>query len=139
MKTLIFCIAFVLNLVASEEVKAQHPVNNNLHFIIDGNNDYPLLIWKNKKETNTSYYIIEYSNDYVNYKIISTVKAAGHSNYPTNYSYRHIIDSNVVLSQVKYYRIVLVLMDGSRLYTDTKLCIPSDTSIDQNVIANIVK
>lgn len=139
MKTLIFLIALALNFAVNAEVKAQHPVNNNIQFTVEANSEYPLLFWKNKKEMNTSYYLIECSNDYVNYKIINTVKAAGHSNFPTNYSFRHVSDSNANLSQAKYYRIVLVLMDGTRLYSEAKPCIPIDSSIQKNVIANVVE
>ncbi len=139
MKTLIFCIALVLNLVASEEVKAQNLINNNLQLKVDVSDEYPVLTWKNKKETNTSYYLIEYSNDYFNFKILSTVKALGHSNYATNYSYTHITNAKIDSSRAKYYRVVLVLMDGTRVNSEIKALMPIDSTIDQNVIANIVK
>ncbi len=139
MKTLIFSIAFVLNLIASVEVNAQHTVNNNLQFKVEGTADCPLLLWNNKKEMNTSYYIIEYSFDNINYKTLCTRKALGQSNFPANYSFSHVLDSNVTLNQMRYYRVVLVLMGGNRLYSETKAYIPVDSTLDQNVIANLDK
>ncbi len=139
MKTLIFSIAFVLNLIASVEVNAQHPVNNNIQFKVEGKAECPVLVWNNKKEMNTSYYIIEYSYDNINYKTLSTRKALGQSNFPTNYSFSHVLDSNFNPNQMRYYRVVLVLMGGNRLFSETKAFIPIDTTIDQTIIANLEK
>ena len=139
MKTLIISIALVLNLLASKEVIAQHPVNNNLQFKVEGTSDCPLLYWNNKKEINTSYYIIEYSLDNINYTTLCTRKALGQSNFPVNYSFSHILDNNINKNQMRYYRVVLVLMGGNRLFSETKAYIPADTTLDQNVIANLEK
>ncbi len=139
MKTLIISIAIYISLFASVEVKAQHTVNNNLQFKVEGSADCPILVWNNKKEMNTSYYIIEYSFDNINYKTLSTRKALGQSNFPANYSFSHILDSNSNPNQMRYYRVVLVLMGGNRLFSETKAYIPVDTTLDQNVIANLDK
>jgi hypothetical protein len=139
MKTLIISIALLVIIFSSIETNAQHAVNNNLVFKVEGTADCPVLIWNNKKETNTSYYLIEYSFDNINYKTISTRKALGQSNFPANYSFSHILDSNQNPNQMRYYRIVLVLMGGNRLISETKAFIPADSTLDINVIANLEK
>lgn len=138
MKTFVLSLLFVLNLFSSTPVKAQHPVNNNIVFKVEGTEDYPMLVWINKKEINTSYYIVEYSFDNINFNTLFTRNAVGSSNFPVKYNYCHIIDKkNNSNTQMRYYRIVLVLMGGSRLFSETKAYIPIDPTLDLEIIANL--
>ncbi|MBL7787591.1 MAG: T9SS type A sorting domain-containing protein [Chitinophagales bacterium] len=68
-----------------------------------------LLKWSTATETNSDYFAVERSVDGVNYVKITTVKAAGNSVQPRNYSYT---DRQVPAGQV-YYRVVEYDFDGS--------------------------
>ncbi len=139
MKTLTCSIALVLNLLLSIVSLAQHPVNNNIQLKVEGNNDCPIISWNNKKEMNTSYYLIEYSFDNMNYKTLTSRKALGQSNFQVNYNFAHVLDSNDDISKMRYYRVTLVLMGGNRIYSETKAYIPIDSTINKNIIANLDK
>lgn len=139
MKTLTFSIALVLSLLISSVAMAQHPINNNIQLKVEGNIDCPIISWNNKKETNTSFYVVEYSYDNLNFKTLSMKKALGQSNFPVNYNFAHVLDTNEDLNRMRYYRVVLVLMGGNRLYSETKAYIPIDTTINKNIIANLDK
>lgn len=139
MKTLIISISLVLLTFATDESLAQNPINNNLQVVIDGSIDCPIISWNNKKETNTSFYVVEYSYDNLNFKTLNMKKALGQSNFPVNYNFAHVLDSNEDLNRMRYYRVVLVLMGGNRVYSETKAYIPIDTTLDKNVIAKLKK
>ena len=71
--------------------------------------DMEVLLWTLKKEVNTSFFIIERSEDGIVFSAVATVKAKGHSVLPTNYSFEWISNSP---SANATYRVVLVGMDG---------------------------
>lgn len=139
MKTLTLMISLVLLIISSDNTSAQNPINNAIQVKIDGSIDCPIISWNNKKETNTSFYVVEYSYDNLNFKTLSMKKALGQSNFPVNYNFAHVLDTNEDLNRMRYYRVVLVLMGGNRVYSETKAYIPIDTTLDKNVIANLDK
>jgi hypothetical protein len=136
MKTLLLTIALLINVYVSIDAQAQSGYINNMNLKVDGSEEYPILIWNNKKEMNTSYYILEYSYDNINFNTITTRKAIGNSNFPTNYNYSFICKK---AESTTYYRIVLVLMGGERIISETKTYLVSDESINQNIIAVSLK
>lgn len=136
MKTLLFTIALLLNLYSSIDAYAQNGTNNSIELKIDGTEECPVFVWYNKKEVNTSYYQLEYSYNNTNFTPITTRKALGSSNFPTNYTFSgpcKMQESTI------YYRVVLVLMGGERIISESKAAIIVDSTINQNAIANTNK
>lgn len=136
MKTLLLTIALLMNLYGTMNANAQQGFMNNINLKIDGSEEYPILAWNNKKEMNTSYYILEYSYDNINFNTITTRKAVGNSNFQTNYNYTFICRK---AQSTTYYRIVLVLMGGERIISETKSLLVPEDSLNQNVIAISLK
>lgn len=134
MKTLLLTIALIVNVYSF--TNAQTATKNNIDLKIDGSEECPVIIWTNKKEVNTSYYIIECSYDNVNFSTIANRKALGASNFPTNYVYSNLCKKP---GSTTYYRIVLVLMGGERIVSDSKPHAIVDSTINENVIANTIK
>jgi len=67
------------------------------------------LKWQTATEENNDYFTLERSKDGVNYEIIATIKGAGYSYTPLNYSYT---DANP-LQGVSYYRLTQTDYDGA--------------------------
>ncbi|HWB90248.1 MAG TPA: T9SS type A sorting domain-containing protein [Puia sp.] len=75
-----------------------------------------MLQWTTASEQNTDHFIVEYSQDGTSWQDIGTVKAAGNSGTPTNYSY---IQYNPAAGN-NFYRIAEVDLDGSYSYTQVQ-------------------
>jgi Secretion system C-terminal sorting domain len=70
--------------------------------------------WSTATEYNTSAYIVEKSADGSNWSVAATEKAAGQSNFKTNYAYT----DNKAFLGTNYYRIKQVDVDGQYTYSN---------------------
>jgi hypothetical protein len=70
------------------------------------------IVWKTTSETNSSEFSVQKSSDGRNWKVITTITAAGQSTAEKNYSY---ID--LAASGNDFYRIVQQDVDGRKTYT----------------------
>lgn len=72
------------------------------------------LQWELSREINTSYFVVEKlvagSNDY---EPIHSEKANGYSHFKTSYDFEEYL-----ISAQNKYRVVLVMMDGTRVYSN---------------------
>ncbi len=73
------------------------------------------ISWSTLSETNSDYYLIEYSHDSENWIPVGQVNAAGNSQVELDYSYRH--DGNFD-EGTYYYRLTQVDINGSRYHYD---------------------
>lgn len=89
-----------------------------------------LVQWATSQEINADFYQVERSEDGQKWKSIGKVKAAGTTNYTTNYSYT---DQNVAQNTV-YYRIKQVDVDGRFEYTAIK-SVKGDSNTNVNAVA----
>jgi hypothetical protein len=71
------------------------------------------IAWKTITEENADHFVIEQSNDGVNFSSLQTIKAAGNSTDPRNYAYTH---HNVVAGKI-YYRLQTVDKNGKSDYS----------------------
>ncbi len=72
--------------------------------------------WQTTNETNTSHFNLQRSrNGKDDFTTISTLQAAGNSNYSNNYSYT----DNAPLQGISYYRLQSIDKDGSSTYSKT--------------------
>jgi trimeric autotransporter adhesin len=81
-------------------------------------NNATLLNWETANEINTSHFVVERSTDNANFDEIGTVAANGTTSSNTNYTYT---DNDVATlpSNVIYYRLRMVDIDGSSKYSNT--------------------
>ncbi len=70
---------------------------------------YNLLEWMTATEKNNDYFTLEQSRDGISFQSIGTVKGAGNSNVPLNYSLKH----NNPLNGITYYRLTQTDFDGT--------------------------
>lgn len=70
--------------------------------------------WSTATEYNTSAYIVEKSADGSNWSVVANEKAAGQSNFKTNYAYT----DNKAFLGTNYYRIKQVDVDGQYTYSN---------------------
>jgi Secretion system C-terminal sorting domain len=73
-----------------------------------------LLSWTTASEKNTQFFDIEYSNSGKDFQKIGTIKAAGQSTTPLNYSFNH---QKLGLTTQHYYRLKMVDTDGLFQYS----------------------
>lgn len=110
---------FILGITFSIQLSAQGSTNLNSNQpnveveLIDGEQ---IISWKLQKEINTSFFIVEKSLNGRDFVQVSTVKAKGHSTFPTEYSLETSIDDSI---QKPIYRVTLVQMDGVRISADS--------------------
>jgi len=73
-----------------------------------------VLNWRTATEINNDYFTVEYSGDGINFIEIDSVKGAGNSNVPINYSttYKNIFYKN------SYFRLKQTDFDGQYTYSD---------------------
>ncbi|RZL05745.1 MAG: T9SS type A sorting domain-containing protein [Pedobacter sp.] len=78
-----------------------------------------LIDWSTSLEQNNSHFVIErsFTQNQNDWKLVSTVAAAGNSNTIREYSYR---DVNVKAAAA-YYRLSIVATDGSKTYSPIRL------------------
>ena len=101
------------------------------NFTAQKNNKSVLLKWSTSSEINSAAFVIERSNDAVNYQEIATVKAAGNSSQNLSYS---TIDAQPNLSDVNYYRLKQIDADGKFTYS---LIQAVDFKIADNATINV--
>jgi hypothetical protein len=94
-----------------------------LPVILDGftavlNNDHTVTLdWNTQLEVNFSHFTIQRSADGANWEDIGTVQAKGNSAVQTDYSFT----DEQPLTGTNYYRLALVNMDGTYIYSDIKV------------------
>ena len=104
MKNLIKTIA-VLMVLAFNTLNAQ---TSNIPVTITNEDGNINLQWTTQKEVNSSYFVVESSDNNLNFTIVTKVKAAGYALNGKTYELEG-------LSSNLYYRITLVNMEGQRL------------------------
>ncbi len=97
-------IAAILLMLTSGSLGAQNNLNANV-VTEDGQST---LQWSTAKETNSSYFLIESSEDGVDYAPAGQVKAAGYSMSSKAYEF-------TTESRSRFYRVSMVGMDGGRM------------------------
>ena len=111
MKNLIVSLFFtVLSLSLNAQSKANTPVLS----VAYGEQSLDLQ-WDLNREINTSYFVLERAVDgSVDFEPIHSEKAQGYSHFRTNYNYEEFFKSSS-----NSYRVVLVMMDGTRVFSNT--------------------
>jgi len=84
-----------------------------ISFTAKKNDNTADLKWITASETNNDHFSVEKSTDGETYESIGTVKGAGNSNSPVNYSFK---DENAG-TQINYYRLKQVDYDGASHYS----------------------
>ncbi|HTA82829.1 MAG TPA: T9SS type A sorting domain-containing protein, partial [Bacteroidia bacterium] len=84
-------------------------------FTVECNNYVAMLKWTTATETNNDYFTLERTQDGINYEAIATVKGAGNSSTPLNYT---AIDESP-LAGISYYRISQTDFDGIETHLNT--------------------
>ena len=82
-------------------------------FIVTTKGCDALLQWQTKTERNTDRFIIECSNDGINYKVAGSIKAAGNTTLTQNYSF-----TTPIVGKPTYYRLQILDFDGSTEHTN---------------------
>lgn len=80
-----------------------------LSFAVDCSENKPKIQWQTASEHNSSYFILERSNDGVLWEEIDRVEAAGNSTSIVNYS---LLDESALSRSLTYYRLIQVDIDG---------------------------
>jgi Secretion system C-terminal sorting domain/Bacterial Ig-like domain len=75
------------------------------------------LTWQTNNEFSIDYFVVERSNDRINYNTITTVNSIGFTTVPTDYT---AFDNNPY-SGFNYYRLKIVGRDGKISYSDIKI------------------
>jgi uncharacterized delta-60 repeat protein len=76
-----------------------------------------ILKWSTSSEINSSHFVIEHSNNGINYSRLSMVNAAGNSAHQTDYSYTHLLPAK----GYNYYRLKMVDRDDKFEYTPVRV------------------
>lgn len=110
MKTLALTILLAIN--TFQFTYAQNDLEKNQIELSSHYEDgVTVLNWVSAQEVNTSYYLVEKSNDGVNFYMVAKIKAGSSTYSPTNYSFEDVEEEN----GLAHYKVTLVLMDGNAL------------------------
>lgn len=91
------------------------------------------LAWTTETELNASSFVIERSNDGLNWETAGAVAAKGNSNYVVNYSYSDAVKISGNIS----YRLKMIDQDGSFEYSPIRsLRVAVATSLNMNIYPN---
>lgn len=105
-----------------------------LSFAVDCSENKPKIQWQTASEHNSSYFILERSNDGILWEEIDRVEAAGNSTSIVNYS---LLDESALSRSLTYYRLIQVDIDGK---SETFGPISSNCSdldvIDMSIVPN---
>lgn len=83
------------------------------------------LQWDLNREINTSYFVLEKALDgNADFEPIHSTKAQGYKHFSTTYNYEEFSKSSDIS-----YRVVLVLMDGTRVYSNIITLPKSDSEL----------
>lgn len=74
--------------------------------------------WRTESEVNSDYFVLEKSEDGVQFHPFIQTKAQGNTSLPTDY----IISDNIPVNGVNYYRLTEVDVDGERKTYDVTAC-----------------
>ena len=100
---------------------------------LNNNNNKTLLNWATTSELNASHFVVQRSTDGSNYKDVAMVFAQeGNSISLRQYSYSD--DISLVNSQMAYYRLKIVDMDGNFQYSDVELVRLSKQDAQLNIV-----
>jgi Bacterial lectin/GEVED domain/Secretion system C-terminal sorting domain/N-terminal domain of BNR-repeat neuraminidase len=77
--------------------------------------DINQLFWTTASETNNDYFIVEYSNNGINFSNVGNIKGAGTSSTTRNYQITH---KNNYMEEISYYRLKQVDFDGKSETSD---------------------
>jgi hypothetical protein len=86
-------------------------------FTANENNGSVFLNWQTAAELNSDHFVVERSEDGVNFSPLATIKAAGKSNSALSYSYT---DKSAYSAGTYYYRIVEYDIDGAHSITPAR-------------------
>ncbi len=118
MKNLIKTIA-VLSVLAFNSLNAQ---TNNIPVTINNEDGNISLQWNTQKEVNSSYFVVESSENNQTFATIAKVKAAGYALNGKAYELEGLNSS-------LYYRVTLVNMEGQRNST-----LAINTTLNENTL-----
>ncbi len=102
----LFLFVFSISTQAQVSLKANQP---SLELVKEEGEQ--VLKWSLTKEVNSSYFIVEQSQNGEDFQPLATIKAKGHSTLATHYSL-DLEDWDTLTKKV--YRVTLVTMDGLR-------------------------
>lgn len=125
MKTRIAIIALII--LASFNASAQQSfTTNTISVRTEGNEEFTTIHWSVSREVNSSYFLVQRSLDSQEYKTIHSQPAAGSTHAKTEYTFEDL----TIDDSPSTYRIIMVLMDGTRIagYQDIKSV--SDLALD---------
>lgn len=109
-KSVLSLLVFALSFNLAAQSKANAP---ELKMTLEGSSI--TFVWDLSREINTSYFVLEHAPiGRADFKPVHSEKAQGYSHFATNYNYEHF----ALASDFKY-RIVLVMMDGTRIFSNT--------------------
>ncbi|MGB0177964.1 MAG: hypothetical protein ACPF9D_12415, partial [Owenweeksia sp.] len=74
----------------------------------------PQILWETPREINTSFFIIERADTGHLFTSITTVKASGYSQFPKSYLHNDLAAPSMRCR----YRVILVMMDGTRIIAE---------------------
>ena len=94
----------------------------------NANND---LFWTTSQEQNVARYEVEYSPTGSQFTKVGQVTANGNTSNPNSYSFVHTPNPT---APVYYYRLRVVSNDGTAMYSNTIIIIPSTTKFEINSI-----
>lgn len=86
---------------------------NNIQLKANTEDGQLSLQWSTAKEVNSSYFIVESSNDNKTFEAVGKVKAVGYSLTTKNYTFESLNEKTPAL----YYRVLLVNMEGGRVHS----------------------
>jgi hypothetical protein len=86
-----------------------------LNFKAECNNNESIISWQTASEENNHYFILEKSNDAINFMSYDTIEGAGNSNSILDYFYKDIKLNN---KSINYYRLKQVDFNGASEYSD---------------------
>lgn len=120
----LFTLSFLLGLQQLTAQNLNFIQSNNPSVTIDVEDDVEIINWEVQKEVNASFYIIEKSDNGVDFYQVATVKAKGYSTVSTQYSLEQ--DATDSLMQ-PVYKVILVAMDGMRTVAYSAQSLSADT------------
>ncbi|MDA0883224.1 MAG: choice-of-anchor L domain-containing protein, partial [Bacteroidetes bacterium] len=94
--------------------------------------DEVLCEWSTASEHQSSHFILEHSQDFINWEKIALIDAAGNSNETNNYAFKHEHPNEGDL----YYRIKQVDQNGDDTYSETRHTVKMKTQHAYSVYPN---
>lgn len=108
MKTIAFAILTLLTLPITF---AQYQASNRIEVETQKEEGLTTIHWTSHQEVNSSYYLIERSDDGIQFYTIGQTKAGSSTYRSTDYAFEDV----EAREQFHTYRVTLVLMDGQQI------------------------